>query len=70
MIVEHALEETLPVVERVIVMNQGQIVQDGPTQEVLAAGDIPHVFKRPDVIRLAEKFKLPEIFTSPKQFLQ
>lgn len=59
-IVEHALEDVLPVVDRVIVMKQGEIVRDGPTREVLAAGDIPHVFKRPDVLRLAEDFNLSE----------
>ncbi|HQP07994.1 MAG TPA: energy-coupling factor transporter ATPase, partial [Anaerolineaceae bacterium] len=59
-IVEHALEDVLPVVDRVIVMKQGEIVRDGPTREVLAAGDIPHVFKRPDVYRLAEDLDLAE----------
>ena len=57
-IVEHALEDVLPVVDRVIVMKQGEIVRDGTTREVLAAGDIPHVFKRPDVYRLAEDLDL------------
>ena len=59
-IVEHALEDVLPVVDRVIVMKQGEIVRDGTTREVLAAGDIPHVFKRPDVYRLAEDLDLAE----------
>lgn len=69
-IVEHALEETLPVVDRVIVMNQGQIVRDGPTADVLAAGDIPHVFKRPDLLRLAEKFELPLDVYQPQTFFK
>jgi energy-coupling factor transport system ATP-binding protein len=68
-IVEHALEETLPVIERVIVMNQGQIVRDGPTAQVLAGGDIPHVFKRPDLLRLAEKYELPFETYVPDAFL-
>ena len=67
-IVEHALEETLPVVDRVIVMNQGQIVRDGTTKDVLAGGDIPHVFKRPDLLRLAEKFELPLDTYLPQSF--
>ena len=57
-IVEHALEEVLPLVDRVIVMDRGQIVRDGVIDEVLAAGDIPHVFTRPAVVRLADKFGL------------
>ncbi len=69
-IVEHALEETLPLVERVIILNQGRIVRDGPTAEVLAAGDIPHVFKRPGIIRLAEAFQLPGQNLNPKTFAQ
>jgi energy-coupling factor transporter ATP-binding protein EcfA2 len=35
-LVEHALEEVLPLVERVIVMDKGQIVRDGPVGKVLA----------------------------------
>lgn len=69
-IVEHALEETLPLVERIIVMEKGQIVRDGPTQEVLAQGDIPHVLKRPDILRLAEAFKLEDLALTPAQFNQ
>ncbi|MRS05290.1 ATP-binding cassette domain-containing protein, partial [bacterium] len=69
-IVEHALEETLPVVDRVIVMYQGQIVRDGPTTAVLAEGDIPHVFKRPDLLRLAETFALPLDVYQPQTFFK
>jgi len=69
-IVEHALEETLPVVDRVIVMEQGQIIRDGTTTEVLAAGDIPHVFKRPDLVRLAEQFALPMESYLPQLFAE
>jgi len=52
-IVEHALEETLPLVERLIVMENGHI---------------PHVFKRPDILRLAERFQLPNLTLTPVQF--
>lgn len=69
-IVEHALEETLPLVERIIIMDKGMIVRDGPTQEVLAQGDIPHVFKRPDVMRLANHYQLPDMPLTPGQFHQ
>src|SRR5262245_36437958 len=40
-IVEHALEAVLPLVQRLIVMDHGRIVRDGPVQDVLGAGDIP-----------------------------
>jgi len=45
-------------VDRVLVMNAGQIVRDGSVEAVLAAGDIPGVFTRPAIVRLAEKFNL------------
>lgn len=69
-IVEHALEETLPVVDRVIVMQHGQIVRDGSTTAVLAAGDIPHVFKRPDLVRLADMFTLSMNSYRPQLFVE
>lgn len=66
-IVEHSLEEVLPWVDRVIVLDQGQIVRDGTVDEVLAAGDIPRVFTRPGIIRLADKFGLSlKTFTAEK----
>jgi energy-coupling factor transport system ATP-binding protein len=57
-IVEHSLEEVLPLVDRVLVMEAGRIVRDGTVPEVLAEGDIPHVFTRPAMVRLADKFGL------------
>lgn len=57
-IVEHALEEVLPLVDRVLVMDGGQIVRDGTVDDVLAAGDIPDVFTRPAIVRLADRFGL------------
>jgi energy-coupling factor transporter ATP-binding protein EcfA2 len=69
-IVEHSLEETLPLVERVIIMNKGKIIKDGPTHEILKGGDIPQVFKRPDIMRLAEEFKLDGLPLNPQQFQQ
>jgi energy-coupling factor transport system ATP-binding protein len=62
-IVEHALEEVLPLVDRVIVMEEGKIVRDGTLEEVLAGGDIPRVFTRPAIVRLADALGL-----SPKTF--
>lgn len=55
-IVEHALEEVIPLVDRIVVMQQGEIVRDGKVEDVLSSGDIPQVFTRPPIIRLAERF--------------
>jgi energy-coupling factor transporter ATP-binding protein EcfA2 len=55
-IVEHALEEVIPLVDRIIVMHQGEIVRNGEVEQVLASGDIPQVFTRPPIIRLSEKY--------------
>ena len=57
-IVEHSLEEVLPFVDRILVMAEGQIIRDGTVEEVLAAGDIPRVFTRPAMVRLADRFGL------------
>jgi energy-coupling factor transporter ATP-binding protein EcfA2 len=57
-IVEHSLEEVLPLVDRVLVMDAGVIVRDGTVDEVLAGGDIPRVFTRPAIVRLADQFGL------------
>lgn len=69
-LVEHSLEEVLPLVDRVIVLDQGRIIRDSPTADVLAAGDIPHVFTRPPIIRLAEKFSLNPLPLTSDQFYQ
>jgi len=58
MIVEHSLEEVLPLVDRVLVMDAGRIIRDGTVAAVLAGGDIPRVFTRPAIVRLADKFGL------------
>src|SRR5687768_5225744 len=57
-LVEHSLEEVLPWVDRVIVMQEGRIMRDGTRDEVLAGGDIPRVFTRPAIVRLAETLSL------------
>lgn len=67
-VVEHALEEVIPLVDRVIVLDKGQIVRDGPVEKVLAEGDIPFVFTRPPVVRLGEKFELNPLPLSSEQF--
>ncbi|MCJ7519019.1 MAG: energy-coupling factor ABC transporter ATP-binding protein, partial [Anaerolineaceae bacterium] len=67
-IAEHSLEEILPLVERVIIMDKGQIVRDGSVKDVLAAGDIKGVFKRPDIVRLADEFKIGSLPLKPEDF--
>jgi len=58
LIVEHKLGDILPLVDRVVIMHKGEIVRDGPVADVLDAGDIPPVFARPPILRLAEKLEL------------
>lgn len=70
LLVEHALEDVLPLVERVIIMDRGRIVRDGPVKEVLEAGEIPHVFTRPPVVRLGEQFSLQPLPLTPEAFYQ
>jgi len=65
-VVEHSLEEILPLVDRVLVMDKGQIVRDGSVAEVLKAGDIKGVFRRPDVVRLAESIRLESLPMKPE----
>ncbi len=69
-LVEHALEEVLPLVDRVIVLDKGQIVLDGPVEEILEAGDIPFVFTRPPVVRLGEKYGLTPLPLSSQDFYE
>jgi len=69
-IVEHALEEVLPLVDRVIVMSKGQIIRDGPRADVLHKGDIPFVFTRPPVIRLGEKYGLDPLPLEARHFYE
>lgn len=69
-VVEHALEEVLPLVDRIIVMDKGQIVRDGPRDAILGEGDIPFVFTRPPVVRLGEKYGLIPLPLSSSQFYE
>jgi energy-coupling factor transporter ATP-binding protein EcfA2 len=67
-LVEHSLEETLPFVERLIVLDGGRLVRDGSVEQVLAAGDIPGVFTRPPIVRLAEGVRLDPLPLTPQDF--
>jgi energy-coupling factor transporter ATP-binding protein EcfA2 len=58
LIAEHKLEEVLPLVDRVVIMDRGQIVRDDTVEGALSKGDIEHVFIRPPLVRLAEKLQL------------
>jgi energy-coupling factor transport system ATP-binding protein len=68
LLVEHSLEEVLPLVERVIVLDQGRIVRDGPVEQVLKAGDLPQVFTRPAVVRLADRLAFNPLPLTPQDF--
>ncbi|HEX9680724.1 MAG TPA: ABC transporter ATP-binding protein, partial [Anaerolineales bacterium] len=52
---EHSLDEVMPLVDRVVVMDGGRIVRQGTGEQVLAMGDIPRVFSRPPMARLGER---------------
>ena len=67
-VVEHSLEEVLPLVDRLIVLDRGEIVRDGPVGEVLAGGDLPRVFTRPAIVRLGEKLRLDPLPLTPEGF--
>ncbi len=69
-IVEHALEEIMPLVERVIVMDQGRIVRDGSVEQVLSAGDIKGVFMRPSIVRLAEAIRIGSFPLQPEDLVK
>ena len=67
-IVEHALEEVLPLVDRAVVLYRGRIVREGSVEEVMAAGDLPEVFTRPPIVRLAERVGLDGMILKPEAF--
>jgi energy-coupling factor transport system ATP-binding protein len=69
-LVEHSLDEVLPLVDRLIVLDKGEILRDGPVEQVLAKGDIPFVFTRPAVVRLGEKYGLDPLPLSSEQFYE
>jgi len=67
-VVEHALEEVLPLVDRVVVLYRGRIVREGSVEEVMAAGDLPEVFTRPPIVRLAERVGIDGTILKPEAF--
>lgn len=69
-IVEHSLEEVLPLVDRIIVLNQGQIIRDGTVDEVLAQGDIARIFTRPTIVQLASQYGLQPLPLTAEGFLR
>jgi len=69
-LVEHAVEEVLPLVDRLVILNEGEIVRNGPVQEVLAQSDIPFVFTRPPIARLADRFNMRPYPLSPDDFYE
>jgi len=69
-IVEHALEEILPFVNRVLILNKGKIIRDGTVSEILEAGDIKSVFKRPDITRLANSLNIHSNPLKPESLIK
>lgn len=76
-VVEHKLEEVLPLVDRAVVLDEGRVVRDGTVTEVLRQGDIPGIFTRPPIVQLSERLKLEgvpltadEIFPTLESALQ
>jgi len=69
-IVEHALEEIIPLVERIIIMDQGKIIRDGSVESVLTQGDIKGVFMRPTIMRLAEEINIHTLPLKPEEFIE
>jgi energy-coupling factor transport system ATP-binding protein len=68
LIAEHKLEEVLPLVDRVVVMDRGQIVRNDALEDVLSGDDIPHVFVRPPLLCLAERLELDACPLTAEQF--
>lgn len=68
LIVEHALDEVLPLVDRVIILEHGRILRDNKLEDAMKAGDIPNVFTRPAIVRLADTFGLDHMTFSAEEF--
>jgi energy-coupling factor transport system ATP-binding protein len=68
LLAEHKLDEALPLVDRAIVLHQGRVVRAGTPAEVLQGGDIPGVFTRPALVRLADRLGLPGTPMTADQF--
>ena len=68
LITEHKLEEILPLVDRVVIMDRGRIVRDDTVEGALSKGDIEHVFVRPPLVHLAEKLQLDAQPLTAEQF--
>jgi energy-coupling factor transport system ATP-binding protein len=68
LIAEHKLEEILPMVDRVVIMDRGRIVRDDTVEGALSKGDIEHVFVRPPLVHLAEKLQLDAQPLTAEQF--
>ena len=70
LLVEHSLEEVLPLVDRVVVLAGGRIALNGSVQDVLAADDLPKVFTRPAIARLGAQLGLQPPPLSPEALMQ
>jgi iron complex transport system ATP-binding protein len=45
--VTHHLSDLIPEIERVVLMNRGRIVADGPTEQILVEWRLSELFGRP-----------------------
>jgi energy-coupling factor transport system ATP-binding protein len=68
LLVEHKLDEALPLADRVLVLDRGQVVRFGSPTEALQGGDLPGIFTRPSLVRLAERLGLPGLPLTAEAF--
>lgn len=65
-VVEHSLEEVLPLVDRVVLLHRGRVLRDGSVHEIMRAGDLPGIFTRPPIVRLAERAGVADGILEPE----
>ena len=68
LIVEHSLDEVLPMVDRIVILENGKIIRDGRVMDVLKEGDIPGVFRRPALVSLGERYRLDPLPLNAAEF--
>ncbi len=67
---EHRLRPTLPDADRVVVMDRGRIVLDGPPAQVLQADLEKYGLQVPLAVKLSRKMGLKTIYTDLKQLIE
>ena len=51
--VTHHLSDLIPEIERVVLMNRGRVIADGPTRQILSESRLSELFGRP--VELSER---------------